>query len=224
MGKRAGGPILPHAVSQETACSGKGSAMATLQQALERWWHHYAPPDQPFDGARETLRALSTEEVPDLERARLARQARELSAQTIAEEIVVAFGVGWRRYPQGEDGWVELWPRAFERLVQYVYGLMRAADKWLRFDIQLNGYAFTAPFPSADVAEIIALELCRGMCRCWRLRHPDPPGPSDRQARQRATRCLLEHRLASWNPSGASLFNFIALAVKGDKPQRVSSA
>ena len=181
--------------------------MATQEQELDRWLHHYAPPDQPLESMRETLLTLYQEEAPDLEMARLAGRRPEIVVAEVAEEIVVAYGAGWRRYPQGERDWLELWPRAFERLAQYVYGLMRAADKWLRFDIQLDGYAFTAPFPSQDDAELIALELCRGKCECWRLRHPGLPGPSDRQAEQRAERDLREHRLAAWNPAEVSLLS-----------------
>src|SRR3989442_320887 len=88
---------------------GKGRAMATPEQEIERWLQHYAPPDQLLDEARQTLLALYKEEVPDLEKTRLARHTPDIGPADIAEEIVVAFGVGWRRWPLGEEGCVELW-------------------------------------------------------------------------------------------------------------------
>jgi hypothetical protein len=94
---------------------------------------------------------------------------------------------------------------------------MRATAAWLQLDIQLRGYAFTAPFPAWPEAEALAFLLWSGQCDCFRLKAEDSDAPLDRRAAQRAARCLREHRLTAWNPAQLGLSTFVARAVKGEK-------
>ena len=170
---------------------------------------------------RQTLLALYRAEVPDLDRARLARHTPDIGPADIAEELIVAFGAAGGAGRQARKGASNCGDRPLHISPSACMARWSRLLHGCSFGIQLHGYAFVAPLPpSQDEAQIIALELCRGRCQCWRLRHPDAVQPDDRHAQKRADRCLREHRLAAWNPASMSLWNFLARAVKGDKPQR----
>jgi hypothetical protein len=136
------------------------------------------------------------------------------------EEIIVAFGAGWgRRIDPAGDIWDGRWLPALDRVTRQVHGWMKATAAWLHFDVRLPGYARIAPFPIWEEAQMVARHLWLGTCDCWRLRYPDDDTPRSVNAKKRAARCLREHRLSAWKPhKGITLWNFIASAVKGDKP------
>jgi RNA polymerase sigma factor (sigma-70 family) len=170
-------------------------------------WFGPATDDVPPSHMRAALLALMSELTPD----------EQLRQKHIAE-IVIAYGCGaWREVQDGEEGWENRWQGALDWVTHRTLGWMRATTAWLQFDVQLRGYAFTAPFPSWIAAEELASLLWLGKCDCWRLRVSDPEQPMDHRTARRATRCLREHRLSAWNPQEISLGNFIARAIKGDK-------
>ena len=180
------------------------------RQAIEHWLHQYGPePGLPPGSIMEALVALHREELPDV-----APEA--LSGRT--EEIVVAFGAGWRREALGEEDWEGRWPRALDRVIRHVRGWMLAAAKWL-YAIPLQGFAYTVPFSLwEDKAWEIAYHLWQGTCGCWRVFYPELKHNRDvRRAQERAGRCGRTHHLVAWNPCEMSLWSFIARAVKGDK-------
>ena len=79
----------------------------TLRQAIEHWLRKYGPePGPPPGSIVDALLALHREELPDV--------AEEVLSQR-AEEIVVAYGAGWRRDALGEEGWEGRWPGALVR-------------------------------------------------------------------------------------------------------------
>lgn len=109
----------------------------TLRQAIEHWLRQYGPePWAPPGSLVDALVALHREELPNV-------TAEALSERT--EEIVVAFGAGWRREALGEEGWEGRWPRALDWVIRRVHGWMLAAAKWL-YAIPLQGFAYTVPF------------------------------------------------------------------------------
>src|SRR5712691_5137475 len=86
----------------------------TLPQAIERWLHQYGPePWPPPRSVVDALVALHREELPDV-------AAEVLSQRT--EEIVVAFGAGWRRDALGEEGWEGRWPGTLDWVTRRVHG------------------------------------------------------------------------------------------------------
>jgi hypothetical protein len=141
-----------------------------------------------------------------------------------ALEAAVAYGCGvWRRVRPGSGGWEQRWQPALDDLTACILAWMKATAAWLQFDIQLKGYAFTAPFPSWREAQALAFLLWAGKCDCWRLKVTETDEPLDRRAAQRAARCLREHHLQAWNPADLTLNDFIARAVKGGKARHDTS-
>jgi hypothetical protein len=153
---------------------------------------------------------ICQQELPNLDEAGLVARA---------EEFVVIYGVGCKRQilPDSDD-WEGRWPLALERVTREVHRWLRKTASWLYFEVRLEGYAFTAPFPTWIEAEGIAHRLVQGFCDCWHLRYPDANHPPTRNAEKRAARCLREHHLSAWKPTQMTLWNFIARATKGDRP------
>ena len=135
-------------------------------------------------------------------------------------DIITAYGCGlWREAQPGDTGWEHRWQPAIDRLGAHVLGWLKATAAWLHFDVQLKGYAFSVPFPSLSEAHTLAYIFWSGMCDCWRLKATTDDQPLDRRTAQRAERCMREHRLSAWNPAELSLADFLARAMKGDKPR-----
>ena len=147
--------------------------------------------------------------------------AEALSERT--EEIVVAFGAGWRREALGEEGWEGRWQPALDWVRGRVHGWMLAAAKWL-YAIPLQGFAYTVPFSCwKGVAWEIAQDLWQGTCGCWRVFYPEAELEHKRDkdsAQKRAARCGRTHHLTAWNPSEMFLWDFIARAVKGNRRKK----
>ena len=184
----------------------------TLRQAIEHWLHQYGPePGPPPGSIVDALVALHREELPDATAEALSERA---------EEIVVAFGAGWRREALGEEGWEGRWRPALDWVTRRVHGWVLDAAKWL-YGIPLQGFAYTVPFSLWEAkAWEIAYDLWQGTCGCWRVFYPEAELEHKRdvrRAQERAGRCGRTHHLAAWNPHEMSLSNFIARAVKGDK-------
>lgn len=150
--------------------------------------------------------------------AKLRRFVPETSLRvTHAFEVMVAYGCGvWRKVDTGSGGWEHRWQPALDQLSASVLAWLRATAAWLHFDIQLRGYAFTAPFPSWGEAEALSFLLWAGKCDCWRLKAGDADEPLDHRTAQRAARCLREHRLRGWNPADLALNDFIRGRQWGD--------
>lgn len=137
-----------------------------------------------------------------------------------AFDVVVVYGCGiWRTVEAGSGSWAQRWQPALDQLSASILAWMRATAAWLQLDIQLRGYAFTAPFPTWTEAEALAFLFWSGQCDCFRLKAEDSDAPLDRHAAQRAARCMREHRLQAWNPAHLGLNTFIACAVKGRKAE-----
>ncbi len=159
--------------------------------------------------------ALLREEVLDILRSDVSDpQVRQLRSA----DVVIAYGCGnWRQPAKGGGSWEHRWPRALGWVTQHVLGWIKATAAWLHFEVQLKGYAFTAPFPSRATADMLSNFLWLGSCDCWRARLSDPEQEVDHRTAQRRARCHREHDLSGWNPAEMALADFIARAVKGDK-------
>lgn len=184
--------------------------MSLLRHTIQHWVQQYGPSGSaPPDTIIQDLLVRIESELPDI-------AAQDLEGYVEAHVIAYGIGVGLGT-AAGGGSWGQPWPLAVACVTEYVWGWMIASWLWLRFDIHLKGFALTCPTPG-DAARL-ALRLRLGMCDCWKLRDPTIKQPRDHNAQRRANRCLREHRLTAWNPVQMSLWNFIARAVKGDKPR-----
>lgn len=183
----------------------------TWEQAIAYWLHKYGPEGAgpPPEHIVEALLALCGEELPEVAEDALHQRA---------EEIVVAYGMGWRRTNLGEEGWEGRWPRILDCMAGRVHGWMRAVFTWLYDSVELQGFAYNVPFPPRDEVCGEAWEIARhfwlGTCACERVRDPalvvaddvrkprvrKPKPEEDAQEIGEGARCRRTHRLQAWNP------------------------
>jgi len=148
-------------------------------------------------------------------------------------EIVMAYGSGgwpFMRYPPFRTSWYGQWARAYLWLKEEAKIWIYRSFEWLNQTVisfedtiisAWNGYK---NFPMLDhpqraihqgidlLAHEIVHLLIHNRCYCYMLEG----GRTTSQHRQeRFDRHILEHQIASWNPGKASLWNFIAQAIKG---------
>lgn len=137
------------------------------------------------------------------------REVQAVCPQTPVVDVVVAFGLGWRReLAAGATGWTHRWGGvaqfALARLVARSVGRLVHTELVARMGFPLEVFVDRARGTDRidDWSWTIALELARGRCQCSRrprgsCRYPD------------------EHRLDRWAPTLVPLQGFLRQAVRG---------
>ncbi|MBL9168805.1 MAG: hypothetical protein JNN07_13790 [Verrucomicrobiales bacterium] len=158
--------------------------------------------------------------------------------QRLADDLVIAYGVGWHRVLDQGSGWPSIWPLALAEVERRVRQALLRSDSWLLtlpvFGLAevLSGRApsslsqsdrkLSQSTPGCDLIDSLSLRaseitnwLINGSCICYRRRVCDPDQPLDPAARTMRERCLHQHPLTGWDPTIATLQNRILNAVKG---------
>lgn len=138
-----------------------------------------------------------------------------LAATTTADvlDLAIAWGCGWRRMVWPGQRWHARWIAAVLALSHLAAGSIHRAVRLLGETAPQFGRTLRASGERevrerlGGYAELIAVELAAGGCRCGRgnASHRSPTGVCGRR----------EHRLERWAPEDCRLRAFVATAVRG---------
>jgi hypothetical protein len=147
----------------------------------------------------------------------------QLAADTTADvlDLAIAWGCGWRRTVWPDHGWHSRWVAAVLALSHLAAGSVRRTVRWLEMTVPAFGRIMHAGGERElrerldGYAELIAVELATGGCRCGHggAVHRSPAGACGR----------VEHRLDRWRPEDCRLRAFVATAVRGSAGRSVAA-